>query len=121
MQKRTSLLKFGHLAAKSGLNSVPDLSIKVFGLMYNTWLLDSLFNDACVLFVGFSPIEEALQTVATTMQFGASFAVPINDVMVGSDEQDWPDTQGTLVVGRPLTEPMQLEELPENQKPGSWD
>jgi len=32
-------------------------------LTYISWLLDSLFNDVCVVFVGFGPIAAALQTV----------------------------------------------------------
>merc|ERR1711924_80063 len=34
-----------------------------FGLLFISWLLDSLFNDFCVVFVGFGPTANALATV----------------------------------------------------------
>ena len=31
--------------------------------VFISWLMDSLFNDACVLFVGFGPISDSLTTI----------------------------------------------------------
>lgn len=36
-----------------------------FGFLYISWLLDSLFNDVCVMFVGFGPTAKALDVVAS--------------------------------------------------------
>jgi hypothetical protein len=81
-----------------------------FGFVYGTWLLDSLFNDMCVLFVGFSSTEKALQTVGTTRQFGAALSVPLTQLVVGSLEME--DTTGSIaqpevVMGRALTQPQE--------------
>jgi hypothetical protein len=81
-----------------------------FGFVYGTWLLDSLFNDMCVLFVGFSSTEKALQTVGTTRQFGAALSVPLTQMVVGSLEME--DTTGSIaqpevVMGRALTQPQE--------------
>ena len=34
-----------------------------FVLFYTAWLLDSLFNDICVVFVGFGPTENVLMAI----------------------------------------------------------
>ena len=68
------------------------------GSIYMTWLLDSLFNDMCVLFVGFSPIEDSLDTVAAARELGTASAVGIfretdlgeTDQNVGSGEDGTP-------------------------------
>jgi hypothetical protein len=74
-----------------------------FALVYGTWLLDTLFNDACVLFVGFSSTESALQTVAETRQFGVALSTPINQMVVGSVDIDDDAAQPEVVLGRALT------------------
>eukprot|EP00747_Dinoflagellata_sp_TGD_P215235 gnl/TRDRNA2_/TRDRNA2_87952_c0_seq1.p1 gnl/TRDRNA2_/TRDRNA2_87952_c0~~gnl/TRDRNA2_/TRDRNA2_87952_c0_seq1.p1 ORF type:complete len:462 (-),score=67.39 gnl/TRDRNA2_/TRDRNA2_87952_c0_seq1:21-1385(-) len=37
------------------------------GFLFMAWLLDSLFNDACVTFVGFGPTADALATVGAVL------------------------------------------------------
>jgi hypothetical protein len=97
---RFSLFSSYHVA--SMLPAAPGHFDVMFRSIYGTWLLDSLFNDACVLFVGFSPLEDALQTLATTRQFGASYAVPITEAKA-SEPSSLPTIlggDGEVVIGK---------------------
>ena len=90
------------------------------GGVYLTWLLDSIFNDVCVLFVGFSPIEDALDTVAAARELGASSALGIfsemedteNEQNAGRGEDEMP---ANSVVGKATA--IDLDEVELEQEP----
>ena len=45
-------------------------NMDLVGLVYITWLLDSLFNVVCVLLVGFGPIHRSLGVVGAEVTAG---------------------------------------------------
>jgi len=54
----------GNIVASSG-QSENNLTPRSVALSYISWLLDSMFNDVCVVFIGFGPTASALRTVGT--------------------------------------------------------